>query len=581
MTENNIFTRAATFEPSTFDEKKRTVQVVFSTGADVMRSDWEGPYLERLSLEPAAVDLSKLIGGPVLDNHDRFSGVRSILGVVETAAVDGKRGVADLRFSERPEVQGVMADVGSGVIRSVSAGYSVQKWEVSKRADGTRIKTATRWTPVEVSFTPLAADAGAQTRGKNMIETLQTQIRSLVDLAGLPATFGEDLITRNCATIEEARTAVFAEAAKKTPATQPQAPAVVTRDAGDGLVTRLADGLLSRMDPAHKPEAGRAYAYHRISDIAREVLQLRGLSTLGAPAELITRAMHGTADFSNVLSEVFNKSLLTLRTAATPLQQVFKRTTMADFRARHVLEISDGPALLKMGEGSQLTYGQISDKELASYAIDSYARGFAITFKALVNDNIQALSDVSAKMTRGARGWFAGFLADVIIANPALTDTNACFHATHNNLAAAGAAPSDTTLGAAKLAMRLQTDLTGNVIDAMPKYLVIAAAREVAVEKLLATLYPASSAAVENAAKGLTPIVVPHFDKATPAHVAWYLFADPSVAPVFEYAELSGYEGPQVETRQGFDTLGTEVRVVWHVGAGAIDSRGAYKNPGV
>ena len=45
-------------------------------------------------------------------------------------------------------------------------------------------------------------------------------------------------------------------------------------------------------------------------------------------------------------------------------------------------------------------------------------------------------------------------------------------------------------------------------------------------------------------------------------------------------SELSGYEGPQVEVRQGFDTLGLEVRVVWHVGAGAIDSRGAWKNAG-
>jgi hypothetical protein len=49
---------------------------------------------------------------------------------------------------------------------------------------------------------------------------------------------------------------------------------------------------------------------------------------------------------------------------------------------------------------------------------------------------------------------------------------------------------------------------------------------------------------------------------------------------VFEFAELSGYAGPQVETRQGFETVGTEVRVVWHVGAGAVDSRGAWKNPG-
>ena len=161
-----------------------------------------------------------------------------------------------------------------------------------------------------------------------------------------------------------------------------------------------------------------------------------------------------------------------------------------------------------MAEGAQLTYGTITDKDLASYSIDSYARGFTVSFPVLVNDNIGALADLSAKMTRGARGWFAGFLADVLISNPKLTDTNDCFHATHANLAVAGAAPSDTTLTAAKLAMRIQTDLAGNPIDAPPKYLVIRAAIEATVDELLATLYPTSSAGVEAAAAGLVPVVV-------------------------------------------------------------------------
>jgi len=575
----DLLTRNASFEPSTYNADKRTVQVVFSTGADVQRSDFEGPYIERLSLEPGAVELSQLIGGPVLDNHDRFTSVRAVLGVVTDASVDGNRGVATVQFSERAEVQGIVRDIEQGIIRSVSAGYTVQTWQTQKRADGVRVKTAIRWTPKEISFTPLAADPAARTRSREvtMDESMQTQIRGIATAVGVQTTFADDLIQRGVS-IDDARTAIIREAANSIPAIDNRAPAVVTRDAGDGLVTRLADGLYSRMNPSHTPEAGRAYAYHRIADIAREVLQHRGLNTLGSGAELITRAMHSTADFSHVLGEVFNKSLLSLRTSPTPLAQVFKRVTLADFRARHVLEISAGPALLKMSEGAQLTYGTITDKELASYSIDSYARGFTVSFQALVNDDMGALQDLSAKMSRGARGWFAGFLANTIIANPTLTDTKAVFHADHDNLAGAGAAPSDTTLGAAKLAMRLQTDLAGNPIEMTPKFLVIRATIEEAVNKLLATLYPTSSSGAETAARGLVPIVVPHFDIAT--HAGWYLFASSDEAPVFEYAELSGYEGPQVETRQGFDTLGTEIRVVWHVGAGAIDSRGGYKNPG-
>ena len=502
--------------------------------------------------------------------------MEAILGVIEDASVDGKRGVATIRFGQRPQIQGIVADIKGGVIRSVSAGYSVQEWRTEKRMDGTRIKTATRWTPKEISFTPLGADPAAKTRNEvNMTEELQRRIRGIATAIGAPAAFADDLIQRN-ATLEDALT----EAARLTPAIDSRAPATITRNVADGLVARLADGLLARMDSTHKPEIGRAFANFSIRDIARETLQHAGLSTLGSPAELITRAQYGAADFPAVLAEVFNKSMLSLRTSPTPLQQIFRRATVADFRARHVLEISDGPTLLKMAEDAQLTYGAISDKELANYSISSFARGFSISFKALVNDDVQALSDLGEKMVRGARGWFSGFLASTIIANPALADTVAVFHANHGNLAAAGAAPGDTTIGAAKLAMRLQTDLAGNVIDAPPRYIVIPASLEGTVDKLLATLYPTSSSTAETQARGLITVVVPQFDKASPAHVAWYLFSDPSVAPVFEFSELSGYEGPLVESRPGFDRLGTEIRVVWHLGAGAIDSRGGYKNPG-
>lgn len=576
MTET-ILTRAAAFEPSSFDPERRTVQVVFSTGADVQRNDFEGPFIERLSLAPEAVNLSELIGGPVLDNHDRFSGVRSILGVIETASVNGQRGVATLRFSERHS--DVARDVQAGIISRVSAGYTVQEWRTEKRADGARIKTAVRWTPKEISFTPLAADPQAKTRSEvTMEQQHQEQIRSIASAVGVPASFADDLISRNVS-IDDARTAIIREAARAVPTIDNRQPAISTRDGGDNLVSRMADGLYSRMNPAHTPEAGREFAYSRVSDIARRCLEHRGLSTLGSPAELLTRAMHSTSDFSAVLAEVYNKSLLTLRAAPSAIQQIFRRATVADFRARHIMEISDGPALELVNETGEVTFGSITDKELASYAVRSYARGFSISFEALVNDNVQALSDISEKMTRGARQWFSNFLAGVVIANPKLADNKEVFHADHGNLAGSGAAPSDTTIAAAKLAMRLQEDASGNVIDAPPRFLAIPAALETTVDKLLATLYPTSSTDAETAARGLTPLVIPQFDQAS-ASAAWYLFAEPNVAPVFEFSELSGYEGPRAETRQGFTTLGTEVRVVWHVGAGAVDSRGAFKNPG-
>ena len=73
----------------------------------------------------------------------------------------------------------------------------------------------------------------------------------------------------------------------------------------------------------------------------------------------------------------------------------------------------------------------------------------------------------------------------------------------------------------------------------------------------------------------LTLLVEPHL-----TGNAWYLFADPTQAPVLEYAYLAGAEGPQLASREGFNVLGTEFRVVLDFGCGALDHRGAYRNPG-
>ncbi|MBN8957924.1 MAG: peptidase, partial [Rhizobiales bacterium] len=100
----DLFVRRAALAPQTADAEARTVEAVWTTGAAVRRRDQAGFYIERLSLDPEAVDLSRLIGASVLDAH-RQSAVRDVLGTVRGAHVDGRQGVATLQFSARPEVE--------------------------------------------------------------------------------------------------------------------------------------------------------------------------------------------------------------------------------------------------------------------------------------------------------------------------------------------------------------------------------------------------------------------------------------------------------------------------------------------
>jgi HK97 family phage prohead protease len=156
----------ASFRPDTVDADKRTVEVVWTTGARVMRGFFER-YYEELSLTPGHVDLSRLNdGAPFLAAHDQYD-LRSVLGVVEpgSAKVNGKEGIARVRFAKAeddPDADIVFRKVRDGIITGISCGYRISKLEkVSESVDKLPVMRATSWMPFELSVVPIPADAGA------------------------------------------------------------------------------------------------------------------------------------------------------------------------------------------------------------------------------------------------------------------------------------------------------------------------------------------------------------------------------------------------------------------------------------
>ena len=156
---------SSSFEPSTLDAAKRTVELLWYTGAWVTRfSYWDGETYElAFSMEPKAVRLGRLTSGaPVLDSHNNYR-LSGVLGVVEKAWIDGGKGRAIVRFSEREEVKPVFEDVKAGILRNVSMGAIVhQMKEVTEKGDRTKKFLAIDWEPMEVSLVAVGADPGAQ-----------------------------------------------------------------------------------------------------------------------------------------------------------------------------------------------------------------------------------------------------------------------------------------------------------------------------------------------------------------------------------------------------------------------------------
>lgn len=180
------FMRRALIDPQTVDEVKRTVDVVFATDAPVRTYSYSlgGYFDEILSMDPIHIRQDRLkSGAPVLDDHNRWSGTRGVLGVVDGYSFQGNEGRATLRFAKAeddPEADKVFRKMKDGILRGISVGYRVFKYEEMNplRNEGEQPKyRAIDWEPTEISIAPIPADPKSAVRSEgteqNEIEIVQ------------------------------------------------------------------------------------------------------------------------------------------------------------------------------------------------------------------------------------------------------------------------------------------------------------------------------------------------------------------------------------------------------------------------
>ena len=242
--------RAATLEPSTYNEADNTVEIVWTQGASVRRYDWwEGkPYDESLDVTTEAVDMTRFEAGTVqvLDGHRVGAGVNAILGIAVRGWIADGEGRAVIRLSQRPEVAGIVADIRAGVIRAISFGYSVQQYAITpgaQRTDGGTVDLyrAVRWTPQEISFVTVPADAGAGTRSAPQASQEQG-----VQPGGLPCEFvraaAQAPVTQEQSMPQEITQGSGGAAGTQQPAETRAAPVPAAPAAAAPVVAAVADG---------------------------------------------------------------------------------------------------------------------------------------------------------------------------------------------------------------------------------------------------------------------------------------------------------------------------------------------------
>lgn len=616
--------RLLQFNASTYNAASHSVEAILSTGAQVNRSI----YREELLIDPAAIDLTRAALGQVklLDSHNAYE-LGAVLGTVSNVRIQGGNLIATLTFDQ--SAQGIAAEgqVARGAVTGVSIGYSVRTWTlIESNPDGGQpdLWRATSWELFEVSLVSVPADPGAGTRsvprvpvetalaeGEDMLTRNQHvggapasvvpafTAEEAVDFIDQARSFGVEAegrrLVRDHIAPDVARRQLLAVAAERQRAatsvlhTGGHNADVLPAGTGARAVTDpsetmrmgMADALYSRMTSTAPSELGRQFRSMSMIDMIRYGMRQSGERNVDflSATEIVTR-MHTTSDFPTLLTGVGNRVLLQQFAAApNPLKALSRKATIDDFRAKYSIKLGALPVLPLVGEHSEVKRSTTSEG-YESYSLGTYATIFSLTRQAIINDDLGAFTDWTNMMARAASETEANNLVQLLTANsgvgPTLTDGNALFHSSHGNLAASGGAINTSTLSAARLAMRGQKTIDGNTLaSVIPATLLVSPVKETEGEAALASVSAATASNVNPFAGKLSLAVEPRL-----VGNPWYVFADPTLAPVLEYAYLTGAEGPQMDARAGWDVLGVEYRVVLDFGCGVVDYRGAYRNPG-
>lgn len=502
---------------------------------------------------------------------------------------------AGAAIPRRKSRQAVMAMMAGGVAPNVKG----SKMEDEELVDGVteegateEEKTAAEIEAAEGEDTMAAVD-DTEAEEDQTAATAAVAMMDLVMAAGRPAEEARDFLARRL-TLQQAVAEIAAKKRKENPLTgnlRPGAPtARITRDERDTRRAGMTGALVAQMGRAREVTGpARDFMSMGLIHMAAESIGHRGPIRKGA-GELRVLEMalgsNSTSDFPAIFENALNKRMLAAYRAAEPTyRQIATRMDFTDFRPHPVAGVGDFPTLLPIGEGGEIKAGSTSDKK-ETVLLGSYGRQFIISRQMMINDDLGAIDRILTSRGRAVAAFedatfYAMMLGGANADGPTLLETTRqVFNTTDTTKAGTAAAITVTSLSTGRSSMRKKKGLGKDAADQIdleisPAILLVGPDKETEAQQIVAPIQ-AQQAGNVNPFSGTLTIVTTNKITGNP----WYLFADPSVAPVFMYGYLSGEEGPRMRMDEPFGTQGMAWSVELDFGAGAIDYRGGYKNAG-
>ncbi|MGK5069208.1 ClpP-like prohead protease/major capsid protein fusion protein [Janthinobacterium sp. RT4P48] len=333
-----------------------------------------------------------------------------------------------------------------------------------------------------------------------------------------------------------------------------------------------------------KDDRSNNFRSYSMLDIARACLDQAGINAKGMDKmKLVAAAFtHTGSDFPMLLGNIAEKAMLKGYEEAEETFQLWtSKGTLGDFKVGKRVDLNTFPSLDKIQDGAEYTYADIGERG-ESVQLATYGKMFSLTRQAIINDDLDAFTKIPKRLGRAAIRTIGDLVYAILTSNPRMSDGIALFHADHKNLLP-GAGISTATVDALQVAMGLQKDGTGSILNLDVKTLIVPRALRGTANVVRESEFEVGAAnknnTVPNSVRSTFDVVADARLDANSA-TAWYGVASKDQHDCIEVQYLDGNEAPTLEQQNGWHVDGVEFKVRMDAGVKALDFRTMAKNPG-
>ncbi len=327
-------------------------------------------------------------------------------------------------------------------------------------------------------------------------------------------------------------------------------------------------------------EKDNAYNSMTLRELARASLTERGVGVATYnPMQMIGMAFtHSTSDFGNILLDVANKAiLLGWEENDETFGKWTKKGQLSDFKTAHRVGLGAFPSLRKVREGAEYKYVTLNDKG-ETIALATYGELFSISRQAIINDDMNMLTDVPKKLGEAAKATIGDLVYAVLIDNEKMSDKKALFSTDHKNILTGGM--DVETISAGRTAMRQQKE-GERTLNIRPAFMLVPTTLETQATQVVKSGSVKGAdvnSNIINPIRDLAEIIAePRLDDASEKD--WYMVSRQG-SDTIEVAYLNGIDVPYIDQLEGFTSDGVTTKVRIDAGVAPVDYRGLLKVTG-